>query len=296
MREKVHTIGKHRNLAAIITEPGNHPRNEQFPAFIMLNAGLTHHVGPFRLNVTLARMIASIGCIACRLDLSGIGDSGPSQENHSYWEQTVNDIRETMDFIGAKHGVKEFILFGACSGADNAHRTAVEDKRVIGAVFVDGYSFPTLRYYLKRYGRTVLSIRKWWNLIIRLFTKRLAVGREAKESSNLPEGIDYTEFPPKNNVRRELQALIDRRVELLYFYTGGFSEYYNYKEQFEDMFSGLDLNERVKVCFLPEADHTLILQRDKKQLLDTISQWAQARFISSHTTDHAGDREKPRED
>lgn len=296
MREKVHAIGKHRNLAAIVTEPGNHPRNEQLPAFIILNAGLIHHVGPFRLNVTLARMIASIGCIACRFDLSGIGDSGPSQDNHSYWKQTVSDIRETMDYIGAKHGIKEFVLFGACSGADNAHRTAVEDKRVIGAVFVDGYSFPTLRYYLKRYGRSALSICKWWRLLSRFFAKRLAMGRDARESNDLPEGIDYTEFPPKNNVRHELQVLIDRRVELLYFYTGGFSEYYNYQQQFEDIFPGLDLSERVKVCYLPAADHTLILQRDRKQLLDTLSQWTQARFINNQTTDRAGTREERRGD
>lgn len=290
MREKVHAIGEHRNLAAIITEPAGLPRNEPLPAFIVLNAGLIHHVGPFRLNVTLARKLASLGFIACRFDLSGIGDSGPSRENLSYWEQTVGDIRETMDFIAARHGVREFVLFGACSGADNAHRTAVEDKRVIGAVFVDGYSFPTLRYYLKRYGRSALSIGKWWNLILRFFAKRSALGRDADEGGGLPEGIDYTEFPPKNNVRRELRALIDRRVELLYFYTGGFSEYYNYQEQFADIFSGLDLAERVKVCYLPAADHTLILLRDRKQLLDTLSQWAQARFIRRPATGHAGDR------
>lgn len=285
MREKVHTFGKHRNLAGIITEPANHPRNEQLPVFIILNAGLIHHVGPFRLNVTLARKIASIGCIACRFDLSGIGDSGPSPDNHSYWKQTVNDIQEVMDFIAAKHGAKEFILIGACSGADNAHRTAIADKRVIGAVFVDGYSFPTLRYYLKRYGRSALSVRKWGNLLYQFIARRLTRASKAKESGDLPDGIDYTEFPPKENVRRELQALIDRQVKLLYFYTGGFSEYYNYKDQFSDMFSGLVRREHVKVYFLPEADHTLILQRDRQQFVDAVSQWAQDHFISSRTTD-----------
>ena len=286
MREKVHAIGKHRNLVAIITEPANHPRAEQLPAFIILNAGLIHHVGPFRLNVTLARKIAAIGCVACRFDLSGIGDSGPSQDNHSYWAQTVSDIQETMDFIAAKHGAREFILIGACSGADNAHRTAVADKRVIGAVFVDGYSFPTLRHYLKRYGRSALSIRKWANLCLKFFSRRLTTGNNPTASSDPLEGIDYTEFPPKDNVQRELQALVHRPVKLLYFYTGGFSEYYNYEEQFKDMFPGLDQKGQIKVCFLPEADHTLILQRDRQRFVDTVSQWAQDHFIGGRTTDN----------
>lgn len=280
MREKVHTFGKHRNLTGIISEPVNHPRNGPLPAVIILNAGLIHHVGPFRVNVVLARTIASIGCFACRFDLSGIGDSGPSLDNHSYWEQTVSDIRETMDFIAARHGVREFILVGACSGADNAHRTALVDERVIGAVFLDGYCFPTFRYYLKRYGPAVLSIRKWRDLLLRFIVRRLAGRRGESAGIDLPEGIDYTEFPPKDKVRRELQTLVDRRVRLLYFYTGGFSEYYNYENQFEDMFAGLDLKERAEVCFLPEADHTLILQRDRKQYVDTISQWIQDRFLS----------------
>lgn len=279
MREKVHTFGKHRNLTGIVSAPASRPRDEPPPAVIILNAGLIHHVGPFGMNVMLARKIATIGCVACRFDLSGIGDSGPSLDHHSYWEQTVSDVREAMDFIAARYGAKEFILIGACSGADNAHRTAVQDKRVVGAVFLDGYCFPTFRYYFKRYGRSILSIGKWWRVFSRFLSSRFFTGVEGKEGVDLPAGIDYTEFPPKEKIRRELQALIDRRMGLLYFYTGGFSQYYNYEDQFKDMFTGLDLKENVKVCFLLEADHTLILRRDRKQWVDTISRWVQDRFI-----------------
>lgn len=94
----------------------------------------------------------------------------------------------------------------------------------------------------------------------------------------MPEEIDYTEFPPKVRVLHDLKRLIDRGMHLLYIYTGGLSQYYNYEHQFQDMFSTLNLQENVKVEYLSHIDHTFILEKDRMQLIKVISQWIEDQF------------------
>src|SRR6185436_6886506 len=60
------------------------PATPAAPAFIILNAGVLHRVGPHRLHVILARRIAASGLPSLRLDLGGIGDSIASSDATSF--------------------------------------------------------------------------------------------------------------------------------------------------------------------------------------------------------------------
>ena len=71
-------------LFGIVSEP-QHETNA--PAILLPNAGATHHAGPNRLYVFLARALSRAGFRCIRFDLSGLGDSiieNPEQENDAY--------------------------------------------------------------------------------------------------------------------------------------------------------------------------------------------------------------------
>ena len=74
MNEQALSLGPNHSIVGILTSP---PRGvaRKGIAVLLLNAGLIHHVGPNRLYVRLARVLASMGFSTVRFDFSGIGDS-----------------------------------------------------------------------------------------------------------------------------------------------------------------------------------------------------------------------------
>ena len=75
MKEQVCQFGPGDNLLGILTTPDEDKKVDGAPIAIILNAGIVHRIGPFRLHVDLARKLANLGFTTLRLDLSGLGDS-----------------------------------------------------------------------------------------------------------------------------------------------------------------------------------------------------------------------------
>ncbi len=265
--ERVFTFGQDKDLVGIATEVDEAVANDTLPAVIMLNAGLLHRVGPFRLHVELARRLAVQGVRSFRFDLSGIGDSQKHKDTRAYEEQIIGDIQAAMDFFTSKYGVKKFILFGLCTGAANAHKGAVIDPRVVGAIFLDGYAYRTPAFLMRRYGARLFSLSGWFNRIKRL------ISPSGDGVDDGPGQDDYFwVLPPKQQTEAELRELVERKVNLLYVYSGGHEDY-NYAGQFKDMFSAVNFNDQLQVNYFPESDHTYILRKDKEKLIETISGW-----------------------
>ncbi len=145
MRERAVTFGGGRVLG-VLTESGDGNRDR--PCLVVLNAGLIHRVGPGRLSVEIARCAASAGYSAFRFDLSGLGDAAPRVSPLGVEESAVADVKEALDHLAANHGFRSFVLLGLCSGAVHVHHATVADDRIKGAVLLDGYSYPTLRFRL----------------------------------------------------------------------------------------------------------------------------------------------------
>lgn len=80
-------------------------------------------------------------------------------------------------------------------------------------------------------------------------------------------------FGSREQVEREIQSLVDRNAQLLYIYSGGVAAYYNYGQQFFDMFPGLKAQNCITVQYYPNADHTYTLKEDRDQLLDRVIAW-----------------------
>lgn len=278
MKERVCRFGGKNELVGIVTYPENLAFHNNRPAVILLNAGLVHRIGPFRINVDLARSFASVGMLALRFDLSGIGESEHSRDTRPRDQRVIVEIQSAMDYLAGIEGVNQFILIGICTGADQAHRAAVADNRVVGAVCMDGYGYKTWRFYLNHYGPKFLNIDVWRNAIKKLIGLR---NKLIPDRSNDPETVTQISawrLPTKDQLRAELIELFRRDIYLLYIYSGGVATYYNYRGQFEDAFKDIDFEDNLLVKHFPLADHLYMVIEDRRKLIDTIVEWLQTQF------------------
>jgi pimeloyl-ACP methyl ester carboxylesterase len=273
MRERVITFGNEKNLVGVLTEPDESHEVKDVPCVLILNAGILHHVGPFRLHVVTARHLAAEGYMVFRLDVAGIGDSVPIKGAGYDESSVISDIRMAMDELRNKKGISDFVLMGLCTGAANAHKAAVADDRVKGAVFLDGYAYPTWRFYIKRYLPVLMDPVRVKNAILRMV--RHVVGKSATNSQSVDkqEGFGWWILPPKKEVQEDFVSLVDRGVNLLYIYSGEESEVYNYPQQLQHAFSSINFNGRLKVIINDEADHTYIMAEDRDKLTRLVTDW-----------------------
>lgn len=231
---------------------------------IVLNAGLVHRVGPFRLHVELTRALNRLGYATLRMDLSTLGDSGATDESHTYPERTRADIRDAMDQLRAHAGCTRFVLAGLCSGAENAYLGASTEDGIVGAVFIDGYAYRTSGFLLRHYLPRLLNPARVMRFLLR------KMQRKGGGASNSRFSL---EFPPREEVREKLRGMLDRDIRLFFIFSGGARSYFNHRRQFKECFGSLARDPGVCIRFLKESDHTFILSGDRKELIEMIGNW-----------------------
>lgn len=277
MKEHAVTFGMDNSLVGIYSDPENTGTSNK-PAVLLLNANVLHRIGPFRMYVRVARHLNNLGYPVLRFDLSGIGDSPARKSNLAYDDRTVSEVKEAMDYLAKEKNVNQFILMGLCAGADSAYRTAVTDRRVIGMVLLDGYGYRTIQYYLRHYVPRLFSPGVWIRLVKRQLQKLQAIGKEKPEDmSEFYTGV--RNFPPQKEMEQHLQQFVSNNVRLLCVFTGGLRYfYYNYKNQFQDMFKSVKFGDAIEVVYYPQAEHTYIDISDRELLIDTVSAWITKHF------------------
>ena len=253
-----------RSCVGILSEP--RALRQNVPAVIILNAGLLHSVGPYRLHVSLARNLSDRGFYVLRFDLAGIGDSGPRSNALSERENALTDMQAAMDFVTTKTGISEFVFMGLCSGADHAHQIAVADLRVKGVVALDGYAYPTVGFYLRKFTKHIREPSRVFD-IFKLRLSNIFLGESAEDGE-----YDFGQFPPRKRVAREMTSLVERGVNMLYVYSGAWPSF-NHVRQFEKMFPSVDFQNKLAVVNLVQADHTYTLLEDRAELVDTVLEW-----------------------
>ncbi|HEU4733453.1 MAG TPA: hypothetical protein VFT22_36420 [Kofleriaceae bacterium] len=249
-------------------------------AFMILNAGVLHRVGPHRLHVVLARRIAAAGVSALRLDLGGIGDSMASSDAATFRDSAVADTRLAMTGLANQLGVRRFVLFGVCSGADNAIATALVDDRVAGIVLVDPPTYPTLMGQL-RYLRTRLGqlggareiVR--WGVRIAERRLRLALAMLGRRGAEDPP-TEGRELPQVATYGAQLTALADRGVRILAVFSGIHQARYNQPDQIFEVFPAL--RGRLDHRYYPAANHTFTELAAQAALIDDVAGWMTRRF------------------
>lgn len=125
-------------LRGILTVP---EKDESGALMILLPAGLKDRVGPHRLYVQVARLMASYGVAVLRLDARGIGESDGELDcafNGKHYRSIqnglfVDDCLLVMNDIERRMGRRQFILGGLCGGAISAQLVAAKSVVEQGA-------------------------------------------------------------------------------------------------------------------------------------------------------------------
>lgn len=245
-REKVIEFGKGGALSGMLTIPT--AGDARAPGLALYNAGIVHRIGPHRLNVKVARALAARGVASLRFDLSGLGDSRPAAGGNE--AQATLDIGAALDELGRASGASRFVLFGLCSGADNAYRAALADPRIAGLALVDPYAYENRRAKIERAAMKALDLNRWKAALSRAAAPPHPVGepREQADSSR--------PHPPLAEFGADLEKLTARGVEILMIYTRFVEEQLTRPEHFFDTFSAFDFKDRLEVRVESGVDHT----------------------------------------
>ena len=265
-------------------------------ACLVLNTGVNHHIGPHRINVKVARRLASVGVPTLRFDLSGIGDSASAQSRHAFRVQAVEDIKAAMDCLSERFAIRRFLVFGICSGAENAMAAALDDPRIVGMLAFDGEKYLTRGVRIERklrrlaafpFNAAVRASYFWWRDMTHWFgtgdaearartLARLAALRPTRRPAAQQGDIfDSAEAPVVDaaEYERRLLALADRGVAVSLMY----SVTYNAVDRNRGMLGqlrGSRVFERVQYRFWPDVDHTATTRAMQTKLLEAIAQWA----------------------
>lgn len=277
MIERVYNFGTNDELSGILTLAEPEHQKKDAPSILFLNAGFLHKTGFNRFNTDLARQLSIYGYSSLRFDLHGLGDSANCAPSIVYEKQAINDIGQAIDEVTARSGTKNCIIIGLCSGADFAHAIAMTDRRISGLVLMDGFAYRTLGFYIRDYGPGIINPYRSIRFVVNRIRKRFFPAPSQKSPRGDNE-VYIRPFPPRKQVIRELQELIDRGVKLFFIYSGGITLYYNYADQFFDMFRSVKFKGMVFHRYFREADHTYTIISVRQKLMSTISEWISYTF------------------
>jgi pimeloyl-ACP methyl ester carboxylesterase len=267
----VYVFGSHGGLVGVVAEPDRIDRDARGPAVVFSNVGLNHRVGPNRIYVELARVLAASGFASLRFDLSGFGDSEPRRSNASDADRAIRDTREALDFL-EKKGLKEFVLVGFCSSVDSVHVVAIEDPRVIGAIFIDGFAYRNFGFWLRYFTIRNLQPERW----LRFVRQRLSRlrGRNRGGGANNFEVFERT-YPSQQRFASDVARLVHRSVKMLFVYTVVADNWYNYRNQFHETFG---YRTQIEVEYYTRSDHVFSIAAHRASLLSRVLEWMNHHF------------------
>jgi hypothetical protein len=259
-------FGPGKKRLGVLTLPS--ALNPQQPVVLIPNAGTEHRVGPARLHVELARALAAAGVATLRLDLAGLGDSDCAEPAHQETAATT-DLKAAMDSLAARGLAERFVGVGLTTGAHHVHQIACKDDRLVGAIFIDGYTYRTPRYWVN-YGVDRLTRSK---------RNAEAAERMALDSLGVDDEIaapapgSTVIAPTASQMKFDLQAFIARNMALYYLYTGGLQGEYNYREQLTDAFPFLRSYPRMTLRHLPDAEPGFMRRASREELIGLLVDW-----------------------
>jgi pimeloyl-ACP methyl ester carboxylesterase len=273
MKEEALHFGEGGRLFGILTTPVRGHDASSAPVFVLLNAGLLHRVGPFRMHVRLARALAYSGFATVRLDLSGRGDS-PRRPGMNTLESVPLDHADVDALLRSRFGPVPRVFAGLCAGADNAVRFSLRDPHTVGLVLLDpvtdavpGYRRALLVQQLTTPGRYAAALKR---------TSRslgLAPADTARRVTTT-NPLALRDLPTREDMRTALEAIHTRRGHVLAVFTSYALDYYSAEGQ---LASALGLDPGQQYCterFWPEAEHTYTLESHRQRVISEIVGWA----------------------
>ena len=288
-RERIVRFGAGGGFAGVLSIPRQ--ACHEAPHVVLVNAGIIHRVGPSRLYVDVARTLATQGYPVLRFDLSGLGDSEIVNGGASLTDAAAADIKAALDFLESSRQSKSFILCGLCAGADYSLLASFADPRVVGAILIEPSVARTRRSELIHFGRRLKRPTTWvmlFTLRHPVFRRMLDLVRRAPVVSS--EGLAMEPWvqpvqpqPPSPEIRAALARVIDRGVQLMFVFTGGETDFYNYPSQLFDLLPGFDFRQQLRLEYMPETDHVVSDGAGRTKLLKAMERLA-GETVSRHGT------------
>ena len=234
---------------------------------LILNAGLLHHVGPFRLHVLLARLLGERGFTTLRIDQSGKGESF-SRPDKAYADAILEDYDDALSIL-RHHGVTRIVLVGLCSGADDALQIAVARDSVVGLVMLDGYAPKGSSYLFHHYFRRIGKPGVW----LRFLGRWLSTRRASAEEPPVSLALGLRNWKSQPEMLADIRALLERGTRMMAVFTGGVEDYYNHPGQLSRCFPELAGSGRLQEDFFPDAEHVYVTVGQRERLLLRLGQW-----------------------
>ena len=247
-------------LFGMLTRPTHRTRKV---GFIIINSGLLHRVGPFRLYVDIARNLAAEGYPSIRLDQPGKGDSDATP-GVALADATVASITKAAQSLRAETGVERFVVGGLCSGADDALQVADRIPDLCGLVLFDGYAPRTARYYVNRYSPKILSLQSWLN--------RLGLGAEPSSMSGKTTSL--RNWSGRSEMIARYRAALDGDIRILAVFTSGAGRFYNYVSQLTETLDHPQGSRLISEHYVPAATHLFPVSAHRHEAIERVVRWA----------------------
>lgn len=271
MKEKAVLFGQSGSLIGVITNPSKINPNHRLPAFIFLNSGVIHRIGPNRLSVRMARDLASIGFTSFRFDLSGLGDSRVGGKDLTFDKRWTFETQEAMNFVEQESGINQFVLAGNCSGAAIAFLTAIADKRVTGAVLINPQG---PKKFLRYYMRLALFNPKFALRFISGKAKyRKEIDRISSQYRNFFQGEPSNVYGAEE-IATDLRLLIKRGADMLIVHCEWDPGWDYFKAKLGKTIRELSAGQKLKTKIIYGINHDFSVIHGQEALIRIVRDWA----------------------
>ncbi len=301
MQETIIKFGNNYSLVGILNASVANNHITKDICVILLNAGLIHKVGPNNLHVKIARALAINNVASFRFDFSGLGDSEKLGNNNNSEEVKFSEIKMAMDLIHTKSGINKFILFGICTGAEDAFFTALIDDRVVGIIPVDGIyqkredlikieQIASIKCSIRYYKKNMFNLNRWLKIIfgksnvlskknfkIAFYLGKAVLKRFCQKIfsvNNLPQReVANEEF----NIDNWL-LLFNRGVYLYLLFSEGSEMTDIFNLTISRQLQNSEHNNILKLDIIKDVDHTFTCLWSQELLIKLICNWVNNNF------------------
>ena len=316
MTEQVVAVGPGRLVGVLCRPAGTRPATPVGPALVIANTSTNPRSGEGRFGVRIARALARAGVTTLRIDVTGVGDSGPGapddQSGVVYSPQAIDDVAAAADWLRAI-GHPDVIAAGICSGAYAALHAAVKTASLGGVIAINLARFVwpaglTLEAAQKQRINSVrgywLSVRDWrrWKRLVaerrdlRPILRAVAANGIARISVPVKAAAAHIGWKPRAGTPRGvMRELAQRNVWTMLVYGALDPGIDDVRRHFGAVECAFRRSRHVRLHLMPQVDHALYGAAGTAAVIDLCMQalgsdpgWPAARAADPSASDAAG--------
>jgi len=289
--EEVVSISSSQNIFGVLSTPIIDDREK---ILVFINTGASHHAGPNRIHIDVARMLAKQGISTLRIDLSNLGDSSESYEidpPEEYPATATDDILLILTYLKTNLSNKQIVLCGISAGAHNIFHAALEPscENLCNIILINPETFywkpdqtifssgnPQTEINEIYYRKQIFNYKKWFALIINptkiyrtLQFLILLLIKKAKLF--LLFALGALNIHIKSTLENDIIILANKDIGITLIYSQGDPGYKILMSQASRTIKNLANKNRYSSIQIPNADHTFSSIKSRKNLYMAIS-------------------------